>query len=151
MQDFVTLILMLIALGVLGVLVVITIGICDLINFIKNKRHKKWCAWVFENYPELKVLLSEYSRLRKEHCETTKNALEFQKSIDEWTEKNRYLPHGHRVDGHIESLKENYQELLEIKAEQWELVVEAKEDLVKFWEINFPDLPEHKRLMWWSE
>ena len=151
MQALMILTSILTGLVVLIILTSITVGICDLIYLIRNKRHKKWCAWVFENHPELKVLLSEYSRLRKEHRETTKDALELQKSIDEWTEKNRYLPHGHRVDGHIESLKENYQELLEIKAEQWELVVEAKEDLVKFWENNFPDLPEHKRIMWWSE
>ena len=145
------LLVLMIVFGLIAIIGGLAWLIAEIICRISLKRHNKWCAWVFEKYPELKVLLSEYSRLRKEHCETTKDALELQKSIDEWTEKNRYLPHGHRVDGHIESLKENYQELLEIKAEQWELVVEAKRALDSFWENNFPDLPEHKRLMWWSE
>ena len=126
-------------------------GICDLINFIRNKRHKKWCAWVFENYPELKVLLSEYHRLRTEHADTALSVYNLQRVIDEWVERNKYLPEGRRVDKHIETLKEQYQELLDIRAEQSELADQAKEDLVKFWENNFPDLPEHKRFMWWSE
>ena len=151
MQDLMVLISMLIGLVALGVLVVITVGICDLINFVRNKRHKKWCAWVFENYPELKVLLSEYHRLRTEHADTALSVYNLQRVIDEWVERNKYLPEGRRVDKHIETLKEQYQELLDIRAEQSELADQAKEDLVKFWENNFPDLPEHKRLMWWSE
>ena len=151
MQNLMVFISMLIGFGVLGVLIVITVGICDLIIFIKNKRHKKWCAWVFENYPELKVLLSEYHRLRTEHGDTVRSAYNLQRVIDEWVERNKYLPEGRRVDKHIENLKEQYQELLDIRAEQSELVDQAKEALDKFWEINFPDLPEHKRLMWWSE
>lgn len=151
MQDLMVFVSMLIGLVALGVLIAITVGMCDLINFIRNKRHKKWCAWVFENYPELKVLLSEYHRLRTEHADTVLSAYNLQRVIDEWVERNKYLPEGRRVDKHIETLKEQYQELLDIRAEQSELVDQAKEDLVKFWETNFPDLPEHKRLMWWSE
>lgn len=151
MQDLMVFVSMLIGLVALGVLIAITVGICDLINFIRNKRHKKWCAWVFENYPELKVLLSEYHRLRTEHADTVLSAYNLQRVIDEWVERNKYLPEGRRVDKHIETLKEQYQELLDIRAEQSELADKAKEDLVKFWENNFPDLPEHKRLMWWSE
>ena len=151
MQDLMVFVSMLIGLVALGVLIAITVGICDLINFIRNKRHKKWCAWVFENYPELKVLLSEYHRLRTEHGDTVRSACNLQRVIDDWVEQNKYLPEGRRVDKHIENLKEQYQELLDIRAEQGALVDKAKEDLVKFWENNFPDLPEHKRLMWWSE
>ena len=151
MQDLMVFVSMLIGLLALGVLITITVGICDLINFIRNKRHKKWCAWVFENYPELKVLLSEYHRLRTEHADTALSVYNLQRVIDEWVERNKYLPEGRRVDKHIETLKEQYQELLDIRAEQSELADQAKEDLVKFWENNFPDLPEHKRLMWWSE
>lgn len=151
MQDLMVLVSMLIGLVALGILIAITVGICDLVNFIRNKRHKKWCAWVFENYPELKVLLSEFHRLRTEHGNTVREAIILQKTIDEWVEKNKYLPEGRRVDKHIEALKEQYQELLDIRAEQSELVDKVRAELEEFWETNFPDLPEHKRLMWWSE
>lgn len=151
MQALMILTSILTGLVVLIILTGITVGICDLINFIRNKRHKKWCAWIFENYPELKMLLSEYHRLRTEHADTVRSAYNLQRAIDDWVEQNKYLPEGRRVDKHIENLKEQYQELLDIRAEQSELVDQAKEDLVKFWETNFPDLPEHKRLMWWSE
>ena len=126
-------------------------AVTEIVCFIKNRRWKKWCNFVFTTHPELKVLLTEWSRLRKERCKTVKDAVQLQKDIDEWTEKNKYLPHGHRVDGHIENLKEYYQELLEIQAEYNELVDKAKEELDKFWETNFPNLPEHKRIIWWSE
>lgn len=124
--------------------------IAEIVCFVKDRQWKKWCNFVFATYPELKVLLAEWSRLRKEHCETVKDALQLQKDIDEWTEKNKYLPHGHRVDGHIEALKEQYQELLEIRAEQSELADKAKEEIDKFWETNFPNLREDKRIMWWE-
>ena len=151
MEDLMVFVSMLIGLVALGVLIAITVGICDLINFIRSRRHKKWCTWVFENYPELKVLLSEYHRLRNEHADTALSVYNLERVIDEWIERNKYLPEGRRVDKHIENLKEQYQELLDIRAEQSELVDKAKEELVKFWENNFPNLPEHKRLMWWSE
>lgn len=151
MQDLMVLISMLIGLVALGIFIAITVGICDLVNFIRNKRHKKWCAWVFENYPELKVLLSESHRLRTECGDTVREAVILQKTIDELVEKNKYLPKGRRVDKHIEALKEQYQELLDIRAEQSELADKVWAELEEFWETNFPDLPEHKRLMWWSE
>ena len=151
MQDLMVLVSTLIGLVALGALIAITVGICVLINFFRERRHKKWCAWVFEKHPELKVLLSEYHRLRAERCDTVQSACRLQKEIDEWVEKNKYLPEGRRVDKHIENLKEQYQELLDIHAEEGELVNQAKKNLVSFWETNFPDLPEHKRLMWWSE
>ena len=139
---------LLIAFLSLVVLTLITWGICDLVNYIKTRRWEKWKNYCFSTYPELKVLLSEYSRLRREHRQTVQDALELQKNIDSWVEKNKYLPHGCRVDAHIESLKQNYQDLLDIKAEQWELVEKAKADLDNFWETNFPNLKKEKRLMW---
>jgi hypothetical protein len=151
MENTIALISVFIGMAVFGVTILITWGLCELVYHIKDKKHKKWCSWVFENYPELKVLLSEYHRLREEHCQTTKDALELQKNIDSWIEKNKYLPHGSRVDAHIEVLKEGYQELLDIRAEQWELVEKAKKELEDFWKTNFPDLREDKWLMWWSE
>lgn len=151
MQDLMVLVSMLIGLVALGILIAITVGICDLVNFIRNKRHKKWCAWVFENYPELKVLLSEFHRLRTEHGNTVREAVILQKTIDEWVERNKYLPESRRVDKHIEELKEQYQELLDIRAEQSELADKARAELEEFWKTNFPDLREDKWLMWWSE
>ena len=151
MQDLMVLVFMLIGFVALGVLIAITVGIFDLINFIRNKRHKKWCAWVFKNYPELKVMLSEYHRLRTEYADTVRDAVKLQKIIDEWVEKNKYLPITHRVDKHIEELKEQYQELLDIRAEQNVLTNKARAELENFWKTNFPDLRKDKWLMWWSE
>lgn len=151
MENVMALISVLIGVAVFGVTILITWGLCELVYHIKDKKHKKWCAWVFENYPELKVLLSEFHRLRTECGDTVREAVILQKTIDEWIEKNKYLPEGRRVDKHIEALKEQYQELLDIRAEQSELADKARAELEEFWEINFPDLPEHKRLMWWSE
>lgn len=151
MSDFIYFMILLGLFVGLGLLIAILWGIIDLVYYIKNRRWKKWCNFVYATYPELKVLLAEWSRLRKERCETVKDAVKLQKDIDEWTEKNKYLPHSHRVDGHIEALKEHYQELLEIQGEYGELVDKAKKELDKFWETNFPNLPEHKRIMWWSE
>lgn len=151
MQDLMVLVFMIIGLVALGVLIAITVGLCDLVNYIKDKRHKKWCDWVFENYPNLKVLLSEYYRLRSERADTVREAVILQKTIDEWVEKNKYLPEGRRVDKHIEELKEQYQELLDIRAEQSELADKARAELEDFWKTNFPDLREDKWLIWWSE
>lgn len=125
--------------------------IAEIVCFIKDRQWKKWCNFVFTTYPELKVLLAEWSRLREEHTQTIIDANKLKQDIDEWTEKNKYLPHGHRVDGHIEALKEQYQELLEIRAEQSELADKAEEELDKFWETNFPNLRDDKRIRWWSE
>jgi hypothetical protein len=140
-----------IGMAVLAVLLLATFYLCELVNYFKNKRHKKWCAWVFERYPELKVLLSNYHRLRSERGNTVREAVILQKTIDEWVEKNKYLPEGRRVDKHIEVLKEQYQELLDIHAEQGELSDKARAELEDFWKTNFPDLREDKWIMWWSE
>lgn len=151
MQDAMVLISMFIGLLILSILIVITVGICDLINFFRGKRHKKWCAWVFENYPELKELLIEYKRTRNNTVYTIKKIEEIKQEISKQVEENKYLPKGDRVDGYIETLKGKYCWLKILLEKQREEESKAEEDLVKFWETNFPDLPEHKRLMWWSE
>ena len=143
-------ILLFIFIAVIPLILILTIGIVLLVNHIQNKRHLKWCNKIFKTHPELKTLLSEYHRLRMERYQTVKDAYQLQKDIDEWTEKNKYFPIEKRVDEHIENLKRHYCELLDIQAEQSELVENAKKDLILFWETNFPDLPEHKRLMWWE-
>lgn len=136
---------------VFAVLLLAIFYLCELVNYFKNKRRKKWCAWVFEHYPELKVLLSEYHRLDTECCNTSLSIRDLQKVIDEWVEKNKYLPEGRRVDKHIEELKEQYQKLLDIHAEQSELSRKTRTELENFWKTNFPDLREDKWIMWWSE
>lgn len=151
MQDAMILISMFIGLLVLSILIVITVGICDLINFFRNKRHKKWCAWVFENHPELKELLFEYKRTRNNTVYTVKKIEETKQEITKQIEENKYLPNGSRVDGYIGTLKGKYLWLKYLLERQKEEENEKKEALDKFWETNFPDLPEHKRLMWWSE
>ena len=133
------------------VLIAINWGIVSFIYFIIEKRHKRWCNSIFETHPNLKVLLSEYKRLRAEHEETVRDAVKLQKTIDEWIEKDKYAPMSRRFFTHIENLKVQYQELLDIEAEQNELVKKAREELTEFWEVNYPDLPEYKRIMWWYE
>ena len=83
MQDLLALVYTLIGFVVLGVLVAIIWGICELIFFIKDKRHKKWRARIFENHPELKVLLSEYHRLRTEHGDTARSVYNLREAIDD--------------------------------------------------------------------
>jgi hypothetical protein len=151
MQNLMVLVSMFIGLVALGILIAITVGICDLVNFIRNKRHKKWCAWVFENHPELEELLFEYKRTRNNTVYTIKKIEEIKQEITKQVEENKYLPKGDRVDGYIETLKESYIWLKDLLEKQREEEKEKKEALTKFWETNFPNLPEHKRLMWWSE
>ena len=88
MESVMALISVLIGVAVLGVLVLATWGICELVYYIKDRKRKKWCAWVFENYPELKVLLSEFHRLQNERADTVRDAIKLQKTIDEWVERN---------------------------------------------------------------
>jgi hypothetical protein len=151
MQDLMVLVSTVIGLVALGILIAITVGICDLVYYIKDKKHKKWCAWVFENYPELEELLFEYKRTRNNTVYTIKKIEEIKQEITKQVEENKYLPKGDRVDGYIETLKESYIWLKDLLEKQREEEKEKKEALTKFWETNFPNLPEHKRLMWWSE
>lgn len=129
----------------LGFLIV---GIIEIYYLIQDKRREKWVNKTLTDYPELKLLLSEYRRLRGEENELYKTMRETQQGIDTWVEKNKYLPAGHRVDAHIENLKEIYQEQVELCEEYADLVKEARKNLETFWETNFPKLKEEKRIMW---
>jgi regulator of replication initiation timing len=129
----------------LGFLIV---GIIEIYYLIQNQRREKWVNKTLTDYPELKLLLSEYRRLRGEENELYKDMRETQQGIDTWVEKNKYLPAGHRVDAHIENLKEIYQEQVELCEEYADLVKEARKNLETFWETNFPKLKEEKRIMW---
>lgn len=139
--------LLILFLGMFG-LAFLIVGIIELYYLIQNKRRKKWVNKILTDYPELKVLLSEYRRLRGEENELYKNMKETQQHIDSWVEKNKYLPAGCRVDAHIENLKEIYQEQAELSEEYAELVKEARKNLETFWETNFPKLKKEKRIMW---
>ena len=126
----------------------IIIGIINLYYSIKEKRWKKWVSKILEEHPELKVLLSEYHRLRNEEAELLLDIIKLQRDIDSWVEKNKYLPAGHRVDAHIENLKELLHEQEGIAEEYRELVKQARQDLDNFWEKNYPNVKEEKRIMW---
>lgn len=151
MEYTIVLISVFVGMLVFAVLLLAIFYLCELVCYFKNKKYKKWCACLFENYPELKVLLSQYHRLRTERGNTVREAVILQKTIDEWVERNKYLPEGRRVDKHIEALKEQYQELLDIHTEQSELSDKARAELEDFWKTNFPNLQEDKWIMWWSE
>ena len=126
----------------------VIIGIMNLYYLIKEKRWNKWVAQTLAKHPELKVLLSEYHRLRNEEADLLLDIRKLRKDIDSWVEKNKYLPAGHRVDAHIEQLKELLHEQEEIAAEYRGLVAQARQDLEDFWEKNYPDIKEEKKIMW---
>lgn len=134
----------------LGMFVIafVIIGIMNLYYSIKEKKWKKWVAQTLAKHPELKVLLSEYHRLRNEEAALVLNIRQLQKDIDSWVEKNKYLPAGHRVDAHIEVLKELLHEQEDIAVEYRVLVKQAKQDIEDFWEKNYPNIKEEKRIMW---
>ncbi len=144
-----TLIALIVILAFIALIAIIW-GIISFIYFVIDKRHKRWCESIFMAHPNLKVLLSEYKRLRAEHRETVQDAVNLQKTIDEWIEKDKYAPMGRRLFTHIENLKVQYQELLDIEVKQNELVKKAYKDLTSFWETHYPNLPKEKRIMWWD-
>lgn len=129
----------------------LTVAITEFVYFIKNRKRKKWCNFVFATYPELKPMLDEYKRTRNNTVYTIKKIEEIKKEITKQTEENKYLPKGDRVDGYIETLKEKYVWLKDLLEKQEAEEVEKEEELNKFWETNFPNLREDKRIMWWSE
>jgi hypothetical protein len=151
MEIVMALIYVLIGLAAFAVLLLVTWGLCELVYYIKDKKHEKWCAWVFENHPELEELLFEYKRTRNNTVYTIKKIEEIKQEITKQVEENKYLPKGDRVDGYIETLKESYIWLKDLLEKQREEEREKKEALTKFWKTNFPDLREDKWLMWWSE
>ena len=134
----------------LGIFIIafIIIGIIELYYLIKKQRWNKWVTQTLAKHPELKVLLSEYHRLRNEEAELFADIRKLQRDIDSWVERNKYLPAGHRVDAHIERLKELLHEQEEIAVEYGGLVAQARQDLDDFWEKNYPDIKEEKKIMW---
>jgi hypothetical protein len=126
-------------------------AIAELVCFIQNRKWKKWCNFVFATYPELMPLLIEYKRTRHNTVYTITKIEEIKKEIVKQVEENKYLPKGDRVDGYIETLKEKYIWLKDLLEKQRVEENEKEEELNKFWETNFPNVREDKRIMWWSE
>lgn len=132
-----------------GILCAIAIGISALISSIQDKIEKKKRDKLIADYPELKLLLSEYMRLTHEHGDTCASIYRLTEEIDKWVKKNEYLPLDKKVDGHIEQLKVGLWELEQIRQTEKLEVELAKKKLELFWTTNFPNLKEEKRIMWW--
>ena len=133
----------------LGILCTIAMGIAALISSIQDKIAKKKRDKLITDYPELKLLLSEYMRLTNEHGDTCASIYRLTEEIDKWVKKNEYLPLDKKVDEHIEQLKVGLWELEQIRQTEKLEVEMAKKKLELFWATNFPNLKEEKRIMWW--
>lgn len=140
---------MVLALFGLGILCTIAMGIAALISSIQDKIAKKKRDKLITDYPELKLLLSEYMRLTNEHGDTCASIYRLTEEIDKWVKKNEYLPLDKKVDEHIEQLKVGLWELEQIRQTEKLEVEMAKKKLELFWATNFPNLKEEKRIMWW--
>ena len=142
-------VIMVLALFGLGILCTIAMGIAALISSIQDKIAKKKRDKLITDYPELKLLLSEYMRLTNEHGDTCASIYRLTEEIDKWVKKNEYLPLDKKVDEHIEQLKVGLWELEQIRQTEKLEVEMAKKKLELFWATNFPNLKEEKRIMWW--
>lgn len=141
--------IMVIVLFGLGILCAIALGIGAIIAEIQDRIEKKRRAKLIKEYPELKELLAEYMRTQNNVGYTASKIHKLKEEINKQTEENKYLPKGDRVDAYIETLKEKYKWLDELKENQSAERDLAYKKLVLFWEMNFPDLKEEKRIMWW--
>ena len=141
--------IMVICLFGLGILCAIAMGIGAIIAEIQDRIAKKRRAKLIKEYPELKELLAEYMRTQNNVGYTASKIYKLKEEINKQTEENKYLPKGDRVDAYIETLKEKYKWLDELKENQSIERDLAYKKLVLFWETNFPNLKEEKRIMWW--
>ena len=133
----------------LTTLIVIACLIAWAIAAIQDKIEKKKREKLIQEYPELKLLLSEYMRLTKEHGDTCATIYRLKEDIDKWVKRNEYLPQDKKVDNHIEELKKGLWNLEQIRQEEKLKVDAAYKELELFWATNFPKLKEEKRIMWW--
>lgn len=135
----------------LGLAALITIacligwGIAEIQDRIAKKKRKK----LIQDYPELKPLLEEYMRTCNNVAYTVSKQYELKEEISKQVEENKYLPKGDRVDAYIETLKEKYKWLDDLREEQYAEKQLAYKKLELFWATNFPNLKEEKRIMWW--
>jgi aspartyl-tRNA synthetase len=132
-----------------GILCVIAMGIGALIASIQDKIEKKKRNKLVADYPELMPLLREYMRTQNNVAYTVKKQYELKEEINKQVEENKYLPKGDRVDAYIETLKEKYKWLDNLREEQYAEKQLAYKKLELFWATNFPNLKEEKRIMWW--
>ena len=133
----------------LTALIVITCLIAWAIAGIQDKIEKKKREKLITDYPELKPLLEEYMRTCNNVAYTVKKQYELKEEINKQVEENKYLPKGDRVDAYIETLKEKYKWLDNLREEQYAEKQLAYKKLELFWATNFPNLKEEKRIMWW--
>lgn len=94
-------------------------------------------------------LLEEYMRTSNNVVYTVSEQYKLKEEINKQAEENKYLPKGDRVDAYIETLKEKYKWLDDLRKEQCAEKQLAHKKLELFWKTNFPNLKEEKRIMWW--
>jgi hypothetical protein len=133
----------------LTALIVITCLIAWVITEIQDKIEKKRREKLIQDHPELMPLLKEYMRTCNNVAYTVKKQYELKEEINKQVEENKYLPKGDRVDAYIETLKEKYKWLDNLREEQYAEKQLAHKKLELFWATNFPKLKEEKRIMWW--
>ena len=102
----------------LGILCAIAMGIAAIIAGIQDKIAKKKREKLIKEYPELKELLAEYMRTQNNVGYTASKISLLKEEINKQVEENKYLPKGDRVDAYIETLKEKYKWLDELKENQ---------------------------------
>lgn len=133
----------------LTALIVIACLIGWAITEIQDKIEKKKRKKLIQDYPELMPLLEEYMRTCNNVAYTVSKQYKVKEEINKQVEENKYLPKGDRVDAYIETLKEKYKWLDDLREEQYVEKQLAYKKLELFWATNFPNLKEEKRIMWW--
>ena len=119
------------------------------ITEIQSKVEKKKRKKLIQDYPELMPLLEEYMRTCNNVAYTVSKQYKLKEEINKQVEENKYLPKSDRVDAYIETLKEKYKWLDDLREEQYAEKQLAYKKLELFWKTNFPKLKEEKRIMWW--
>lgn len=133
----------------LTALIVIACLIAWAIAEIQSKIEKKKREKLIQDYPELMPLLEEYMRTSENVAYTVSKQYKLKEEINKQVEENKYLPKGDRVDAYIETLKEKYKWLDDLREAQYVEKQLAYKKLELFWATNFPNLKEEKRIMWW--
>lgn len=133
----------------LTALIVITCLVGWVIAEIQSKIEKKKREKLIQDYPELMPLLEEHMRTCDNVAYTVREQYKLKEEINKQVEENKYLPKGDRVDAYIETLKEKYKWLDDLREKQYAEKQLAYKKLELFWETNFPKLKEEKRIMWW--
>ena len=133
----------------LVVLIVIACLVGLAVAAIQDKIEKKKREKLIADYPELRLLLREYMRTQNNVAYTVSKQYKLKEEINKQVEENKYLPKGDRVDAYIETLKEKYKWLDDLREKQYVEKQLAYKKLELFWATNFPNLKEEKRIMWW--